>query len=150
MPHHFQVGVKGIYIQNNKALLLKFKRPDASLTWDLPGGRIDRDESIADAFTREVNEEINGIMQVQLRELLHAARAPGNFDDGTGLIWLFYSCHIDFTQLQLRDEHIGIKWATSQDLTWLAKDMSITLNQDFHLALTRAFDKRIALPTPKK
>jgi len=141
MPHHFQVGVKGIYIQNNQALLLKFKRADGSLTWDLPGGRINQDESITDAFTREVNEEIDGIGIANLQELLHVARAPGNFDDGTGLIWLFYSCHLDFKQLQLRDEHVGIKWVALPDLPLLARDMSITLNQDFHLALTGAFAK---------
>lgn len=150
MPHHFQIGVKGIHIQDNQALLLKFKRPDGSLTWDLPSGRINRDESITDAFTREVNEEIEGIRRVQLQELLHVARAPGNFDDGTGLIWLFYSCHLDFKQLQLRDEHVGIKWVTLQDLPQLTRDTSITLNQDFHLALTGAFDKRIAVSIPKK
>lgn len=54
-----QVGVKLIIQSNGKVLLLQrrgYEHLDG--TWDIPGGRINPDESLENALRREVQEEI--------------------------------------------------------------------------------------------
>jgi 8-oxo-dGTP diphosphatase len=56
-----QVGVK-IFIKNEQGqfLLLKRAHPyprDKEVKWDIPGGRINSDESLIDGLNREVSEE---------------------------------------------------------------------------------------------
>ena len=87
MPHSFQVGIKGIIVQEDKVLLLKFRYRDGNLHWDLPGGRIDGDEDIDAAFAREIAEELPGLSEPKLERIVHAERAPNNFDNGNGLGW---------------------------------------------------------------
>ena len=87
MPHSFQVGIKGIIVQEDKVLMLKFRYRDGNLHWDLPGGRIDGDEDIDAAFAREIAEELPGLSEPKLERIVHAERAPNNFDNGNGLGW---------------------------------------------------------------
>lgn len=51
---YYRVSVKAKIEQNGKILLVKENGKD----WDLPGGGIEHDESIAEALKRELEEEI--------------------------------------------------------------------------------------------
>lgn len=49
----FYVGVKGVVVVENKALVLKKTDQDGKLFWDIPGGRIDESETIIQTLERE-------------------------------------------------------------------------------------------------
>ncbi|MFZ1316864.1 MAG: NUDIX hydrolase, partial [Candidatus Saccharimonas aalborgensis] len=57
-----QIGVKVIITdQSGSTLVLqraKSDQPDIAETWDIPGGRINVDESLETALKRELREEI--------------------------------------------------------------------------------------------
>ena len=65
---NLQVGVK-VIIRNDNGDVLLLKRTsqfllpaDSEASWDIPGGRIEPDESLRDALAREVNEEIGATL----------------------------------------------------------------------------------------
>ena len=49
------VSIKGVIIQDSKVLLLKNERDE----WELPGGKLDADETPEECVVREVKEELN-------------------------------------------------------------------------------------------
>jgi 8-oxo-dGTP diphosphatase len=51
----FQIGVKGLIINEYRQILLV---QDQKGRWDIPGGRMDQDESFIQTLTRELQEEI--------------------------------------------------------------------------------------------
>lgn len=54
MEDYFHLGVKALIQNAQKELLLLRRR---SLVWDLPGGRIQKGETLEEALAREVYEE---------------------------------------------------------------------------------------------
>lgn len=61
MPMKLQVGVKALIVNSdNKYLLMKravVMENDHEPHWDMPGGRINPEESLSDALRREILEE---------------------------------------------------------------------------------------------
>ncbi|MDL1912999.1 MAG: NUDIX hydrolase [Bergeyella sp.] len=51
----YPISIKGIVIINNRLVLLKNEREE----WELPGGKIEIDESAEDCVVREIKEELN-------------------------------------------------------------------------------------------
>ncbi len=62
--HRFPVSVKGICCLDDRVILLKNERGE----WDLPGGKLDKGESVEIALQREIYEELG--IQVLAMELL--------------------------------------------------------------------------------
>lgn len=106
---HFFVGVKAIIVQDGKVLLLKdSSRPDF---WDVPGGRIDDNETIEQALLRELHEELPTHQAPKIGNLLHAYRIPGSIKDDLGLVLLFYEVDVTFAgSIELSDEHTAYEW----------------------------------------
>lgn len=52
-PSAFPVSIKGVVVHDARVLLLKNERDE----WELPGGRIELDESPEDCVVREIAEE---------------------------------------------------------------------------------------------
>lgn len=57
--HHFLVGVVGVIRNEDGRVLLLNHRFRTPYGWGLPGGFIHHGESLGDALTRELREEIN-------------------------------------------------------------------------------------------
>ena len=53
IPRTFGVSIKGVVVRDGKVLLLKNDRDE----WELPGGRIELDESPEECVAREITEE---------------------------------------------------------------------------------------------
>jgi 8-oxo-dGTP pyrophosphatase MutT (NUDIX family) len=53
----FRISMKGL-VRNKQGLVLVVKETGRTW-WDLPGGGMDHNESIKEAITRELNEEVN-------------------------------------------------------------------------------------------
>ncbi len=65
----FQVGVKGLIAGPKGVLLLR----DGSF-WDLPGGRIDDAEGTLEALSRELKEELPGVYDIRIGDLIGCDR----------------------------------------------------------------------------
>lgn len=53
VPHTFPISIKGVVVRDGKVLLLKNEREE----WELPGGRIELDETPEECVAREITEE---------------------------------------------------------------------------------------------
>jgi len=69
----YSLGVGGVVIKNNKVLLVRRLQSDHNGPWTIPGGYVEKDETIDTAVKREVLEEagvkteIKGIIAVRSR-----------------------------------------------------------------------------------
>jgi len=108
-----QVGVKAL-IRNSQQQYL-FLRRSAPLStdkdepsWDIPGGRIQADESLIDALRREVREEIGYNISGEPQLL----RAQDIFVPAKELhvVRLTYVLEEDATEIQLSGEHDAYEW----------------------------------------
>ncbi len=84
--------------------------------WDLPGGRIEVDDSIEETLIREVEEEL-GTRDIEIIE--HFDTFISNFkipiDDGTvGLLLIVYKCKLpdNSMEFKLSSENLEYRWAT--------------------------------------
>ncbi len=110
----FNVGIKGIIEKDGKIFIAK--SPGEHGYWEFPGGRIDDDESIEQALTRELNEEVPGIQNIKLHELVYADRIPRDIAPDVSLVLLFYRVTADIPKdLQISDEHQEYTWATRKE-----------------------------------
>jgi mutator protein MutT len=71
--YSFQVRVTGILINNNQILIVKQRLSDKR-PWSLPGGRLERGESMEQAIIRELSEETGLIVAVDT--LLYLCDVP--------------------------------------------------------------------------
>lgn len=53
VPRTFSISIKGVVVSDDRVLLLKNEREE----WELPGGRIELDETPEDCVAREIDEE---------------------------------------------------------------------------------------------
>ncbi|MGW4842450.1 NUDIX hydrolase [Nocardia brasiliensis] len=53
VPHMYSISVKGVVVRDGRVLLLKNERDE----WELPGGRIEPDETPEKCVAREITEE---------------------------------------------------------------------------------------------
>ncbi len=111
----FHLGAKAL-IRNKegKILLLEKEKRDKSGTyWDLPGGRMNRGETLIDALRRELEEEIALKTDSEATYVsMHLSRVRIPQQDGdVGLILALYAFDkpLDFTP-QLSKEHSNWAW----------------------------------------
>ena len=112
----FHLGVKALIRNTNKRILLLKRNHKLEKTyWDLPGGRLQKGESLMTALMREVKEEtgLSEIHQVlPFSMILTDIRIPVVRDD-VGLIFSIFLCDISFPfSPQLSEEHISFDWFT--------------------------------------
>lgn len=118
----FFVGIKGVIIKGDKVLLIKTNgKVEGRDHWEVPGGRIDSDESIEQALRRELKEEVPNIKNPKVHEIVFAHRVQHDVKDDISLVLVFYRVTADFDgEPQLSNEHIAYKWVTRQEAKKLA------------------------------
>jgi 8-oxo-dGTP pyrophosphatase MutT (NUDIX family) len=108
----FNVGVKAAIIKDEKILLVKHATKHF---WDVPGGRIDDNESIQQTLERELLEELPGSRLIGIAEVVCAFRVPDIIleNDG-GLFLVVYKADVEFDnqRIVLSGEHSEAKWAS--------------------------------------
>jgi 8-oxo-dGTP pyrophosphatase MutT (NUDIX family) len=60
LPRTFPVSIKGVVVRDGKVLLLKNDRDE----WELPGGRIELDETPEECVAREISEETRWLVTI--------------------------------------------------------------------------------------
>jgi 8-oxo-dGTP pyrophosphatase MutT (NUDIX family) len=116
----FHIGVKGVIIVDGRVLLLKRQDRWSGVFWEVPGGRMEAGEEIEETLRRELREEVPSIGQIEVGELLHAARVPLDWDE-VGLVLLFYQVRAEVPEVVLSDEHLGYTWVGAEDLPALER-----------------------------
>lgn len=116
----FYVGVKGVLIKNDKVLLIKGnKKVEGRDHWEVPGGRIDNDETIDQALARELKEEV-GATNIVKHEVVHAHRIDRDVAEDTGLVLIFFRISADISEVVLSHEHVEHKWLSLDEAVKLA------------------------------
>jgi len=117
MPYDdlFYLGLK-IILRNNKheILILKMQKHGQSF-WELPGGRMQFNETPEQGLRRELTEEanINSIENIQyLGVHFSEYRVPTKFDISAGLIFSFYSGTTQQSHVTLSADHSDYAWVT--------------------------------------
>lgn len=113
----FYVGIKGVIVNDGKLLLLRANKAlERRDIWEMPGGRIDDDETITEALTRELKEEVPNIQNIDIHEILHAHRLHWNIDGDKSLVLIFYRVSAMFAdnEPQLSNEHVDWQWADKE------------------------------------
>ena len=102
MIKKFNVGVKGIIKTDQGYLILKHAKGH----YDIPGGRIDDNEDFKDTLQRELNEELPGIKDIVIGDLIGAFRLQKDIDGDISLVLLYFL--VDATlpdPIALSEEH---------------------------------------------
>ena len=115
MPTYPALGVaaKGIVVRDDGAVLLIRRSPGSSTDpgcWDLPGGKMDYGERLADALAREVREETG--LTVEPGPLLHVSHFT---KDPFWVSCVTFLCPSFEGEVRLSDEHVEHAWVTTED-----------------------------------
>lgn len=133
----FHLGIKAL-IRNPEGEVLLMQVNPAKLNgerkdyWDLPGGRVQKGDSVKDTLRREVLEEtgiaeITNIQPVSM--VLSNLRIPVGNDETVGLVLSIYACTVsDNIEVVLSDEHISYDWFMP---TQAAKLLRVKYPSDF-------------------
>ena len=119
----FHVGIKAVIINDKKALILKeldIKGSGAEI-YDLPGGRIEGEETIEETLKRELKEEL-GITNYSLGSLINACKHPYYKVNEVGLLLLFFKIYVKNFKLRLSSEHRSYQWISKKDLEKIIKN----------------------------
>ena len=124
-----RIRVAAIIVRNNRVLLVKHSKEGRSY-WMLPGGGVNRGETLKDALKRELNEECCIDIEVGLLVLSSDAIAP---DGSRHIVNLFFQAdHVDGTPRLGDDKRVTeVAWRDVADLP------SIALYPDFGAALQK-------------
>lgn len=133
----FQVGIKGVVRVNNACLVLKATSPDGREYWDIPGGRIDSDETILETLTRELKEELPGIGAFIFGEAIEAYRLPRDISNDLGLVLIFYAVHAQPFEMHISNEHQDYRWVTKETLPELLTS-TVSIELGYYTALEKA------------
>lgn len=129
----FQVGVKGIIYKNNEILLLTGHYESSTKpVIDLPGGRIHKDDTtVEQTLLRELTEELPGISDIEVGQLIGATHMPKDFPGGIGWLLLYYAVSAVIPDpVRLTNEHEKYEWVTLDRVTEIFQDTK--KSADFH------------------
>lgn len=134
----FHVGVKGILVHNEKALILQADSPTHGKYWDFPGGRVQASESLTDALLREVSEEVPSFTNISIESLVHGARLALLNQSDVGLVLFFFKIAADFEEIALSEEHVGYRWVSQNEIPELEQDSIVRLSPEAEGAALKA------------
>ena len=126
----FNVGIKAIIAQDNKVLIVN----NSKGFWEVPGGRIDKNESIEQTLGRELREELPNIKSFKVGKVLNATRLHRDIKDEVSLVLIFYKVTAEFEgEVTLSNEHTEYMWATKAEaLAIINETCTVAIEQVFN------------------
>lgn len=140
-PKSFYVGIKGVIVQETKALILRKTDQTGRDFWDIPGGRIGEGEEIAQTLERELQEEVPSIEDISIDKLLTIYKLPRNLKDGNGLILVMYEVHAKLERVEISDEHIGYSWISKEEVESISEESEPYMSSGIREAILVALSK---------
>ena len=111
------------WCSSSQKILLVLRSPncDSPNTWCIPGGKVEKNESLAEAAKREISEEIGITVKSELLEPLFSKKNKTFIDNETGLEtrFVFYSFLYtvdDEFACRLSSEHTDSGWFSMDNL----------------------------------
>lgn len=131
MEEIFHIGLKALFTNHKGEVLIlqantnKYHNNPGE-HWDLPGGRIQKDESFEQGLKREVWEEL-GIQDFKISELFDTSISKHRVHlekINIGLLLVVFLCQLPKnTKIQLTDdEHLSFKWVSPKEAATLLND----------------------------
>ena len=111
----FYVGVKAVIRDEDKGYLLlrRSSKERGSGFWDMPGGRMEDDETSDTTLIREVSEEIGGRV-LRIGRIVGTYRLPQDVEPDTGLLLIYFLVEAELPDvLTMSDEHDDHVWVKS-------------------------------------
>jgi len=103
-PLRATVSQRGVVFAPNDDVLLVRRRTDGG--WELPGGRLDRDEDARAGVRREIVEETG--LDPDLGHPVHAVSWLNDAEDGRFAV--YYHCRTEDRSVSLSHEHTEFEW----------------------------------------
>ncbi len=114
MEKDCNVAVKGLVCVGDSLLVLQ-KGLDENAHWDVPGGRINDNESLDEALVRELFEELPTLKSYTISGIVGAYRLMENINN-KALIFIFYKIEAQPFEINLSSEHVAYQWITKETL----------------------------------
>ncbi len=122
----FQLSQKIVFYDHSKKVFLIVKEAKVSAgyaerygLWDLPGGRVNIGESLAEALNREITEEVGESIDYEMiGPVCKYVRTIGGYD-GKKLIQVACIVHLALLknrEVALSDEHNEYRWVTIEEI----------------------------------
>lgn len=112
-----QVIVKGVLFDDNSLLLVQRSSDESYFPgfYELPGGKVEKDEDVKDALKREIKEETGLIIEVS--ELLHSSNDIDK-NNGKQYISLVFKVYLEDkakNSINLTESHAAYLWANCEN-----------------------------------
>lgn len=106
----YPVSIKGVCFIDNKVILLKNEREE----WDLPGGKLKRQEKVEDCLKREFQEELSAM--ISIKRLLHVENV--RILNYINVLVVIFHCETEaeFNDLKISHENFGLGLFSLQDI----------------------------------
>jgi len=111
MTEEYAVPATGALILNQKDEIFLMKSPKWENQWLVPGGKIEKGDSMKETVRKEVKEETN--LEIENIEILEVKDGgnPEDFSRDTHFIFLNFVCKAKNTDVKLDDrEAIDYQW----------------------------------------
>lgn len=117
----FHLGMKALILNEEGKILLLEKHPEnkAGRHWDIPGGRIQKNESFEEALKREVHEEtgLQNLTELRFFTMAMTKRRIIVPHGSVKLALMVYLCRsAEQTLVCLSNEHIRFDWVNPKDV----------------------------------
>jgi 8-oxo-dGTP diphosphatase len=148
-PERPMVGVGGVVIHEDRALLIRRGSAPLKGEWSIPGGLLEVGETLEQGVVRELAEETG--LDVQVIELIEVFErifpAPSNADGMPGdpsrpqyhFVILDYLCEIRAGTIAAASDALEFAWAREEDLT--KYDVTVAVKRVLRKAFKRAQER---------
>lgn len=122
----YQVGIKGIIVNHKNKALVMLKAVNGKTFWDVPGGRMQKNETIEQTMERELKEEVLNIKEFQVKNILNVDFVDKlDTIENIDLLLIFYKVEANLEEIELSKEHQSYRWISLEEIEILEKDASI-------------------------